>query len=773
MYRSKIKLAIVLSGVMAALLAFAVGCAADDAAPAAAPAAPQAPAAAAAAAAAAPVSDAQVSAPAAPAPAAPAVGSQLAIQSGAQPKAPAKSMARDAPMSAAKEGYKYVPPAAEVPGVFWDYNYTGPKPSQYSENPKFAAMVKAGKLPPVEQRLPEEILVMQPPHGIGTYGGTWRITATGGGPRKAGYWDKKNSDEVSQHIPHVGFYSISEDGRTYTYKNRKGIKWSDGTPMTMEDIRFAWEDVNFNTTLHETPQGQWLDAITGNIIRWASIDDYNWTLTYDSPDFSLMEGEVRAGDRCTSFYYCFYTAAHEMKQYHEDHADAAALKKMIEDEEAGDWARFWGIKNNNGTFIEKVRMAEAILTSQSDTLSTWRANPYYFAVDPEGNQLPYVDGWMTIKVESREVGVFRSMAGETDAYAAIFQIQEIPLYRSNEKKGNFSVKIWPITGPQDVGYAVCQTCNQDPEVGKWLRTRDFRNAISYAMDRDSINETLYLGFGTPKNWSPHPSTPYYPGDAVAFQDVEYNADKANEILDGLGLTAKDEAGYRLRTDGSGKRLSFDSVSSLGWTTDVAVLLTDYYADIGLELKDKSMNAPWTLGYPGKVPLTIMRAFGLYGANPWFSGWSRCCPTGGGHVFAPDIGDLDRSMKIGPNGAVPTEGGYQPRSGDAMSPVWEPKAPDNTYPADVSGNLLKLNKTFHEGRAYSNYSPERLSMGKDIFGTHAMEKYYLGVVAHTGVFRSPMMHQNNFINIPHTHTADPVGFYGELYYFIDGEDNIDD
>lgn len=187
MYRSKIKLAIVLSGVMAALLAFAVGCAAEDAAPAAAPAAPQAPAAAAAAAAAGAVSDAQVSAPAAPKPAAPAVGSQLAIKSGAQPKAAARSMTRQAPMSAAQEGFKYVPPTQEVPGVFWDYNYTGPAPSQYSENPKFAAMVKAGKLPPVDQRLPDEILVMQPPHGIGTYGGTWRITATGGGPRKAGY----------------------------------------------------------------------------------------------------------------------------------------------------------------------------------------------------------------------------------------------------------------------------------------------------------------------------------------------------------------------------------------------------------------------------------------------------------------------------------------------------------------------------------------------------------------------------------------------------------
>ena len=151
--------------------------------------------------------------------------------------------------------------------------------------------------------------------------------------------------------------------------------------------------------------------------------------------------------------------------------------------------------------VEKPVVAEHILMSQSDTLSTWSANPYFFQVDPEGNQLPYVDGFMTIKVESREVGVFRSMAGETDAYAAIFQIQEIPLYRSNAEKGDFSIKIWPITGPQDVGYAVCQTCNQDPELGKWLRTRDFRTAISYAMDRDSINETLYLGFGTPKNLS--------------------------------------------------------------------------------------------------------------------------------------------------------------------------------------------------------------------------------------------------------------------------------
>ena len=120
--------------------------------------------------------------------------------------------------------------------MYWDYVYRGPRPTEFGENPKFAEMVKAGQLPPVEERLPEEIKVVQGPHGIGVYGGRQRITSTGGGPSNRMYWDKKNANEI-EHLPNVGFYEISDDGRTYTYRNRKGLKWSDGTPMTMEDIR--------------------------------------------------------------------------------------------------------------------------------------------------------------------------------------------------------------------------------------------------------------------------------------------------------------------------------------------------------------------------------------------------------------------------------------------------------------------------------------------------------------------------------------------------------
>ncbi len=678
----------------------------------------------------------------------------------------------DTKMTAAQDDFQYVP-KPQLPGVYWDYKYTGPAPSKFSENPKFAELVKQGKLPPVEDRLPEEFKVVSPPDGIGDYGGTRRVTWSGGPSAWSSwyYWDKKNSNEV-EHLPHVGFFEISEDGRTYTFRNRKGLKWSDGEPMTIEDVRFAWEDVNLNTTLHETPQTQWLDSVTGNIVKFAVVDDLHWSLTFDSPDFILMEGEVRPGSNCTSFYYCFYSPSKYMKQFHEDYADADKLAALIEEAEAGDWPRYWGQMNNWGKHVGWPWMGHWTLGSESDTLYTLDANPFFFEVDPHGNQLPYNDGVQIIKVESREVAVFRSMAGETDIAGRDFLVSEIPLYRSNQEKGNFSIKIWPTTGPGDIAMAMCMTCNQDAELGKMLRSTDFRQALSYAVDREGMNDSLYLGLGIPANWVPHPAVQYYPGEEYAFKGIEYDPDKANEILDSMGYTEKDAEGFRLRTDGSGERLSFRTLSELGQTGDAAALLLDYWAEVGVEFVDKNMNAPWTLTYPGKEPLFISRHMSLYGANPWFSSWTRCCATGGGPAFAPDIGDLPRSMKRGPDGAVPTEGGYQPRCDCEMASVWEPTAPADTYPADPSGNIKTLHDDWHKGRGISALSPERIEMGKNMFRIHADEKYYLSFINHMGYMRGVVMHQNNHLNIPQTQTSDTNGWYNELYYFVGGVDNIE-
>jgi ABC-type transport system substrate-binding protein len=460
-----------------------------------------------------------------------------------------------------------------------------------------------------------------------------------------------------------------------------------------------------------------------------------------------------------------------MKQFHEDFADAAALEKMIEEEEVGSWSRLWEGKNNHGTMIEMPVMAPFVLTTQSDTLSTWRSNAFYMSTDPEGNQLPYIDGVQSIRVESREVAVFRTMAGETDMSGLNYLIREIPLYRSNMDRAGIEIKSWPLPGPGDMGLVTCQTCNQDAETGKWFRTRDFRTALSHAFDREAMNDTVYLGMGVPKNWVPHPSTPYYPGDKWAFDAIEFDQDKANRMLDDLGLTAKDDQGFRLRTDGSGDRLSFRVFSELVNSDDVTELLVDYFAGVGIEYKHKAQKSPWTVTYPGKEALLVGRIVGNYGANPWFSSWTRCCGTGGGPVFSPDISDLDRSMKRGPNGAVPTEGGYTPRCDCTMDPDWKPTAPADTFPADPSGNIAWLQDNWHLGKGFARLSPERVEIGKKVFAIHAEEKYYNIFIAHSGFWRGTIINRTNFKNVPDTHVADTRGFYGELYYFTDGLDNI--
>jgi len=697
--------------------------------------------------------------------------SQIAI---VQPTTAAVAAAGDAPLKAAEAAYKYVAPV-QVPGVYWDYIYTGPTPSKFNENPRFAEMVKQGKLPPVEERLPEEFKVNQPPHGIGTYGGTWRITSTGGdlwGPNRM-YWHKKNADAVLKGA-HVGFDEISDDGRVYTFRLRKGLKFSDGEPLDMEDIRFAWEDANFNKTLIESPPNDFIDAVTGNTVSFAVIDDMHWTLTYDTPNFILMEGEVRPGMRCTAWTFCFYAPSHYLKKWHEDYADPADIKKMIEENEVGDWKQLWGLINNLQTQVGMPMPAPFVLSSKSETLSIWESNPYFFVVDPEGNQLPYVDGIKKVKVESREVGVFRAMAGETDLSARGTVHAEIPLYRSNMGKGDFNIKIWPETGPGDYTAAIGQTYNTDPEIGKWIRTTEFRQALSLAMDREAILDTILLGIGTPKNWVAHPSTPYYPGDKWAFHNTEYDPDKANEILDSLGLTERDSEGFRLRSDGSGERLSFTHVSQMGAAADIMELETDYFADVGIYMKNKPMNSPWSLSSPGIEYMDMwIGHFGFYGANPWFAGWSRCCSNGAGDNWTPDINQLPTSMKRGPDGAKITEGGYTPKCECPVSDIWLPKAPDNTYPADPTGTIAWMQDNWVDGWGLAQYSPERIAIGKEIHRIHGEQKFMLSVAAHTGAMIGLVLNKNNFMNAPETHMGSQEGFYGELYYFVDGKDNIGD
>ena len=120
------------------------------------------------------------------------------------------------------------------------------------------------------------------------------------------------------------------------------------------------------------------------------------------------------------------------------------------------------------------------------------------------------------------------------------------------------------------------------EIGKWLRNVDFRRALSLGVDRDAINEVIFLGIGTPGSAVVAESSPFNPGPEYRDLWSTYDPDQANELLDSIGLTEKDADGYRLRTD-NGERLVIElpAVPAFIQFTQLAELVKADWADVGI------------------------------------------------------------------------------------------------------------------------------------------------------------------------------------------------
>ncbi len=709
-------------------------------APTAAPAAP-APTAA-------PVAPAPTVAPAAPAPT-------------AAPAAPAPTVA-PAPAPAAL--LKWVP-EPEVPGEYFVHSYDGPRPTRFQEAPILAELVRQGRLPPVEERLPvpEDIKYVGGPSGAGAYGGTIRnngamwASTTFDQPR----WSQREPDSAT-YTSGVGFHDISEDGRTFTMRLRRGLKWSDGSPFTIEDVRFAWEDSNFNQESNPHVPAHYRDAVTGNRVMFEVIDDHTWTLSFDSPNFTLTEQPGITGAWCAKGSYCWYSDSARFKQFHPDYADAGELKKKMDAATAPDWTALWAQNLRGSEIAGKPCLGAWCLESQSDAQQVLTRNPYYFYVDPEGNQLPYADHVRFLATESRDVAVFRGMAGENDAISIIYQLPELPLYRTNMERGDFRINHWPSGGGNDAPLFLSQTYNEDPELGKWLRTKDFRRALSFAIDRSAINEAIFLGMGVIQNQCVVPVSPWYPGLDICQFETNYDPSKANQLLDSIGLDKKDSDGFRLRTDGSGKRLSFLDVISDDESVEVSEFIKSHLADVGIDMSMKVSGTSYKVFRASEAPLNVSIDASAHQENPWSVSWTRLVPLTAGSHLAPAIGTYYETGGV--SGMAPT--GPDPMWADGLGRV----APAGTFPADISGNLKRLADLWEQGKETAKYSPQRQEIARQIYQINAEEKYMIPTVGFTGTRRGVHISRNNVMNVNKTYTREKFGYHHELYYFEGGVDN---
>jgi peptide/nickel transport system substrate-binding protein len=440
-------------------------------------------------------------------------------------------------------------------------------PARFHEAPQLAALVKAGKLPPVEQRLPAEPMVLKPLDSVGKYGGTWHRAFIGPSDGENGnrimasdkllFWDFTGSKVV----PCVcKGYELSKDGKTTTLFLRKGMKWGDGAPFTADDFVFWYEDMYLNKDLVPSPISDMsADGKQGRVVK---IDETTVQFQFDNPYYlfpDMLAGDTLIGGgqsvrQSAGNNYGAYAPAHYLKQFMPKYSSETAVNKLAKEAGYETWARLLTVKK------------DWELNPELPTLGPWRTvkpintptwvmdrNPYYYAVDTSGNQLPYIDNIIMNLAEDIEVVNLRAMSGQYDLQARHIDLSKLPVILENQQRGNYKVHLDLAYNGADTTLHINLGYTKDPVVGKLLATADFRRALSLGIDRDQMNETFWLGLGTPGSTAPAEAMPESPGPEWRKKWSVLDIKQANAMLDNLGLTKKDSAGFRVRPD-NGERL---------------------------------------------------------------------------------------------------------------------------------------------------------------------------------------------------------------------------
>jgi peptide/nickel transport system substrate-binding protein len=600
----------------------------------------------------------------------------------------------------------------------------------YVEPPSLAAEVKAGKLPPVAKRLPKEPLVVQVA-SPGRHGGTLnslagrardtRLFTIYGYARLVGYDQKFNlQPDLLQS------FDVKE-GRIFTLKLRPGHRWSDGHPFTAEDFRYYWEDVANNKEL--SPAGPPRELLVGDAppkFEVISETEVRYTWPKANPEFLPR----LAG---ASPLYIF-RPAHYLKPFHKTYSE-----KVRKADADGSAQRKWSATHN--------RLDNLYDSDNPDlpTLNPWMnttkppadrfvavRNPYFHRVDAKGNQLPYIDRFVLAIADSKLIPA-KTGAGEADLQARDINFSNFTFLKQNEKTNNYKTLLWrPGKGAH---FALFPNLNvNDDAWRKVLRDVRFRRALSLAIDRSLVNQSLYFGLALESGNTVLEASPMYKRE---YREAwsRYDKKMAAKLLDDMGLKRGPD-GIRKLPDGRPLELIVETAGESTEQTDVLELIRETWREAGIKLfsKPSQREAFRNRVFSGETMMSV------------WSGLDNGLPT-------PDTSPEELAPVNQVHLQWPKFGQYYETGGKAGV------APDMP-------EVQELMKLYDAWRAAAS-SEERARIWHRMLSIHCEQQFTIGVV--TGV-PQPVVARETLMNIPKEgfYNWDPGAFFGiyrpETFWF---------
>ncbi|MDC7233206.1 MAG: ABC transporter substrate-binding protein [Spirochaetales bacterium] len=449
--------------------------------------------------------------------------------------------------------------------------------TEFSEAPMLAELVAAGKLPSLEDRIPSDPVIVFPVNRIGEYGGS--VSRQGGG----GEWRMFNHEPLTRwcrdftdEIPNiVESWEFNSDATECTYYLKKGIRWSDGEPYTANDFMFYWNDMVLDDLISITPSS-YMRSADGQLMTVTMIDDYTIHFEFGEPK-PLFNRYMTRGSRGSAI---MSMPSHYLKQFHPRFTPGANANELID------------------------RHLSAFEYTDMPVLTAWvtkiyepgqrivaERNPYYWKVDPQGRQLPYIDTIVSdISNSESEIDLLRVINGDVDLNLRpnFGNLNDIPVLRENAEKKDYRV-IEYSRGDIGKGLIIPKYANKDPMIRDMLFNQKFRQGISHAINRERVRQVVLKGFGKVQNFAlpgigPQFSSPEGREFAEEWPKAftEYDIDLANNLLDEAGYVDLNGNGWRQYPDGSQIDLMIDVQQSSGGDTEaMAELVKQDWEAVGL------------------------------------------------------------------------------------------------------------------------------------------------------------------------------------------------
>jgi len=458
----------------------------------------------------------------------------------------------------------------------------------FSGNPDMADLnaqiTNNPELPAVEERVPAEPMVVAPYEAIGQYGGTFHALSNATESGTSDFLAVRHVNLVRFGDDYVSFepnvaksWEWNDDFTEITFSLRAGHKWSDGAPFTTADVEFWLNDIVLNPEVYENTPG-WVtfgEAQMGIEV----IDETTFKFTFDAPTPGIL-----------SFFATSYIQPFQPKHFFDAKIAGGMTIAEVADGYYGnsDWTDTPSLLLGGSADDVIPTLESHILVEETTEGRRLVANPYYFAVDTAGNQLPYINEQSELYVPEAEVHNLKITNGEVSYKVQAIGIEDFTLYKEHEADGNYTVDLGAGVG-LTIFYGFNLT-HPDEGLREIFNDLRFRQAMSLAINRDEIVELIYLGQASPVQATPaDPNTVNFVTEAQKTAFIDYDVDAANVLLDEMGLVDVDGDGFRDRLDGSNLTLDLQ-FSNQGGPAAMHELVNSYWAAVGVASNVKEVSS---------------------------------------------------------------------------------------------------------------------------------------------------------------------------------------